>query len=1174
MSSRTEPKWHRLESLLSKLRPFQRKAYDFAVHGFLLADHAEGGEGSEENEQSHENSVCNGRQAVGSSDGKQFAGAGTGRILLGDEMGLGKTITSLAIMLAYQSNEWPLLILCPASLRYTWPAEIEKFCPWIPSTAIHVVKGKDDVQFAVKIQRWRKKKLDEADNKKSLNPPVQIVIVTYSLLQSRFAIANTLKDCNFQCVIADESHNLKQLSSQRCQLALPLLQNSTRLVLLSGTPALNRPVELWPQLSALDPKGNLFGKFGMRYNEYTKRFCNAKRTRFGWDVKGVSNAEELHACLKTVMVRRLKSDVLHDLPAKQRSIVPVNVDREKEGECRERMTQLALARRAVSDVIDFDDDETAKSAQWEARRLLMDAYQASGIAKAPATTEYILDWLEGSSQKLVVFAHHKLVLDYIEDAIFKKYNGRLGVIRIDGSVPPAERALSVRKFQTNSSVRLALLSMTAAGVGLTLTAASSIIFCELHFVPGVLAQAEDRCHRIGQANAVNVMYCICKDEDVSVDSYLWKMLGRKVNTLGRVVDGERKGLNAVEQTSEGVSQSCNNRQTGVSAEEELSLFFARENTSSAMKTKSTAVAKGSIQSFFKKNAVKSDAKNKNPQSTLPTQNPSTISLLGDEDDSAALEPNVAQHSNSKLPQYFSCQKCTFQNSINLSSCSMCGTPREAMIGQGHFNTKEGKESISPSRSRQSTPEIALTIDEAQEWACSTCTFINTSTVPTSKLLCVMCGSAKESIITNTQSVVDDKKLDTMKPSSLSKKKLSQYDIDDSGVEVIAIDDEDDGQLKKKSRCHVQTEVLSFSVSKNSGRIALHLSSTGQPLHINFDVNQVLTKECAERLEEVQFSRISPSRSDTTLSNIKLDFDARGVKQVLSVLNDSSALPHDICFGRVLDTMCHELRSFVSIYLSLREIEKKVIKESGLSVSPVSLRQIVAKLLTSTVTGSTTDRYRGGAKERALENLKNNCATPSDEDVIHGRACAWCAKPLFCASTQIIEATYCSQSCAEEGRIRRGGWYSSTNIREQLFALECGVCRKCNLNAYALFCRVKALAPSERLNALLNANWKLPSTKISLDRLLASPKEQDFWQADHIVPVAEGGGGCGLDNLRTLCTPCHAAETASLRFRRKGLPALSQGSNDVGSGSQMDIMSAFSNAKNAKKKRTKRRRPPD
>ena len=94
------------------------------------------------------------------------------------------------------------------------------------------------------------------------------------------------------------------MSSQRFQMALPLLQSSKRLVLLSGTPALNRPVELWPQLVALDHAGKLFGRYGMKYNEFTRQYCNAKNTRFGWDVQGVSDPDELHSCLKKVMVRR------------------------------------------------------------------------------------------------------------------------------------------------------------------------------------------------------------------------------------------------------------------------------------------------------------------------------------------------------------------------------------------------------------------------------------------------------------------------------------------------------------------------------------------------------------------------------------------------------------------------------------------------------------------------------------------------------------------------------------------------------------------------------------------------------------------------------------------------------------------------------------------------------
>ena len=347
-----------LDTLLSKLRPFQRSAFVFAT-----------------TVQPPSLDKCGGKVIS-----TAVAGAGTGRILLGDEMGLGKTITSLAIMLAYETKgEWPLLILCPASLRYTWPAEIEKFCPWIPSHSIHCVRGSDDVHFAAQICKWRTSLLARSASSSSSDEvvyskkcPIQIVIVTYSLLQTRYQIANALQKCKFQCIIADESHNLKQINSQRCQLALPLLQHSKRLVLLSGTPALNRPVELWPQLHALDVKGLMFGKGGMRYNEYTKRYCNAHQTRFGYDIKGSSNADELHECLKLVMIRRLKSQVLHDLPAKQRSIVPVCIrNKDKERESRDMMNQLKLAQRAVTEIIDLDANDVANSAQWEARRLLM-----------------------------------------------------------------------------------------------------------------------------------------------------------------------------------------------------------------------------------------------------------------------------------------------------------------------------------------------------------------------------------------------------------------------------------------------------------------------------------------------------------------------------------------------------------------------------------------------------------------------------------------------------------------------------------------------------------------------------------------------------------------------------------------------------------------------------------
>jgi SWI/SNF-related matrix-associated actin-dependent regulator of chromatin subfamily A-like protein 1 len=326
-------------------------------------------------------------------------------------------------------------------------------------------------------------------------------------------VSRILQDFDFPCVIADESHNLKEKTSQRTQLAMPILLKAKRLVLLSGTPALARPVELWSQVHPLAP--DLFGS----YTQFTKEYCNAKRGRFGWDVSGLSNADDLHSKLRQVMVRRLKSDVLKELPAKQRSMVPISKMIEEKN-CRELMDDLKATRLSVAELAGND----ARSADFEARRLLMMAYQQSGIAKAPAVAQYLLDWLEGSStQKILVFAHHQEVLDVLEQAVAKKFRG-VGHIRIDGSVDSKERAVRVKKFQTNATTRVALLSMTAAGVGLTLTAASSVLFAELHWTPGVLAQAEDRCHRIGQKNAVHILYCVCKDPSLSIDMSLWSML--------------------------------------------------------------------------------------------------------------------------------------------------------------------------------------------------------------------------------------------------------------------------------------------------------------------------------------------------------------------------------------------------------------------------------------------------------------------------------------------------------------------------------------------------------------------------------------------------------------------------------------------------------------------------
>ena len=131
----------------------------------------------------------------------------------------------------------------------------------------------------------------------------------------------------------------------------------------------------------------------------------------------------------------------------------------------------------------------------------------------------------------------------------------------------------------------------------------------------------------------------------------------------------------------------------------------------------------------------------------------------------------------------------------------------------------------------------------------------------------------------------------------------------------------------------------------------------------------------------------------------------------------------------------------------------------------------------------------------------------------------------------------------------------------MFAIEGGVCTMCNVAAHELFKQIKALQPAERLNKLLQAGWRLPSSGKAMENLLNDPKEGDFWQVDHIEAVAEGGGGCGIGNLRTLCVPCHQSETQKLRARLK-LAGPSKGNCHEESGltgkkcKQLDIRQSF------------------
>ncbi len=399
-------------------------------------------------------------------DGIQIALARNGRIILADDMGLGKSIQSLGIA-SYYRREWPLLIISPASMVSSWHEQVMKWYPSVAPNSISVIYD-------------GKGKLDGLIN-----------IGSFDLLTK---IGDMVASKKFQVIIVDESHALKNPESKRSKTLIPIIMKASRAILLSGTPALSRPCELYPQIKAVSPK--LFP----HYIEFCRRYCDAKQTHFGWDMKGSSNTQELQIILEnTIMIRRTKAEVLTQLPPKVRQQVFLKVDTKN-------LKQFDKGKAALSNIEDLS--------AFENRNELMDLWRKTSEVKAPVMLEYIKDLLE-AGHKCLVFAHHKNVLDVFEDAFI---NDNRKYIRIDGATATSIRQGICTKFQTDKDVRVALLSITAANTGLTLTAATTVIFAELYWNPGQMVQAEDRAHRIGQCDSVSVHYLLAKG---TTDDTLW-----------------------------------------------------------------------------------------------------------------------------------------------------------------------------------------------------------------------------------------------------------------------------------------------------------------------------------------------------------------------------------------------------------------------------------------------------------------------------------------------------------------------------------------------------------------------------------------------------------------------------------------------------------------------------
>jgi SWI/SNF-related matrix-associated actin-dependent regulator 1 of chromatin subfamily A len=430
-----------------------------------------------------------------------------GRCILGHEPGLGKTGMALAYLQLHPECR-PAIIICPSSLKLNWTKEVFMWMEKRKENEVYILGGRS------------KKTCEEVSIKGSGRliltpcklPKTGIFIINYDVMPDWL---DTLKTLKAEILLSDESQALKSKKALRTKAVLSLAKGIPKNIAMTGTLIENRPGEAYNVIHMIDP--NLFPSEW----KFKNRYCDPKFNGFGWDFNGSSHTDELHKKISNICIRRLKEDVLKDLPAKIRSVVPIDIDNRSE------------YRKAESDLIQWIREnkglkKAEQASKVEALSRMNELKQLCIKGKLESCLNWIEDYLE-SGKKLVVFCTHTWVLDTVYEE-FKDWS-----VKVDGSVTGVKRNDAVEAFQKNPKIKLFVGNIRAAGVGLTLTASSATCFLELDWTPAAHSQAEDRVHRIGQtAECVNAYYLLAAN---TVEEDIALLLDKKQKVVTAVLDG-------------------------------------------------------------------------------------------------------------------------------------------------------------------------------------------------------------------------------------------------------------------------------------------------------------------------------------------------------------------------------------------------------------------------------------------------------------------------------------------------------------------------------------------------------------------------------------------------------------------------------------------------------------
>lgn len=431
------------------------------------------------------------------------------RFINGDAPGLGKTCQAIATAIAI--GEFPVLIICPSSLKINWEREWAMWSSHKATVLTDSIKnswynlfqmGFADV-FIVNYESLKKyfvASIDQpTDPKTGKKVPLRINHIKFK------SSINLIKH-----VICDESHRCKDATTQQSKFVKGICTGKENIQLLTGTPVVNKPDDLISQLGIIERLTDMGG-----FRNFQTNYCDTDKRH-----------HELQFLLKKhCYFRREKSEVLKDLPAKMRQIVYCDITTRKE------------YKDAMSDLEDYlkryknaTDEQVQKSMKGEIMVRIGILKNISARGKIKDAVEYISDVID-SGEKLILFTHLRDVQQTIK-SFFP------AAVTIFGDDDNATRQANVDKFQKDPRVQLIICSIKAAGVGITLTASSRVAFLELPWHPADCEQCEDRAHRIGQTDSVNCIYLLGKD---TIDENIYGIIDDK-RAMSNAITGAKNDV--------------------------------------------------------------------------------------------------------------------------------------------------------------------------------------------------------------------------------------------------------------------------------------------------------------------------------------------------------------------------------------------------------------------------------------------------------------------------------------------------------------------------------------------------------------------------------------------------------------------------------------------------------